>query len=178
MANLSGIARPYARAAFECAHEKGQLLQWKAFLEAASHAARDPSVIELLTRPEISSAKLFDLFHDVLAPLIDTERKNFLLLLVQNKRLMALPEIAQLFDLYYAYLEKISSIRLISAVDIEETMQDKLAAALTQRIRHEVKLHCEIDPSIIGGAIIHIGDRVIDGSVRGKLSRLLQDLTG
>jgi F-type H+-transporting ATPase subunit delta len=178
MANLSSIARPYARAAFECAHEKGQLLQWKAFLEAASCAAREPSIVKWLASPSLSSAKLFDLFHDVLAPLMDTERKNFLLLLVQNKRLMALPEIADLFNLYYASLEKTSTVRLVSAVDVDDALQHKLAAALTKRIKHEVKIHCEIDPSIIGGAIIHIGDRVIDGSVRGKLSRLLQDLTG
>lgn len=178
MANLSSTARPYARAAFESAHEKGQLAEWKAFLEAASLVAQDPSVIKLLASPGISSAQLFDLFHGVLASLIDTERKNFLLLLVQNKRLMALPEIADLFNLYYAYLEKVSTVKLVSAVDVEDALRQKLAAALTKRIKHEVKLHCEVDPSIIGGAIIHIGDRVIDGSVRGKLSRLLQDLTG
>lgn len=174
MANLSSIARPYALAAFEYARDKQQLSAWKAFLESASYAAREPSVKRLLLNPDMSSAKLFDLFSEVLASQLDSEQKNFLLLLAQNKRLMALPEIAELFNVYYAYYEKISTVRVITAIDIKEDFRLKLIQALTKRIQREVKLHCDVDPSIIGGAIIHIGDRVIDGSIRGKLTRLLE----
>ena len=57
---------------------------------------------------------------------------------------------------------------------LEEDFRQKLTQALTKRIQREVTLQCEIDPAILGGAIIHIGDRVIDGSIRGKLTRLLE----
>lgn len=180
MANLSSIARPYALAAFECARDKMQLATWKAFLELAATIAKQSSVVKVLANPQVSSTKLFDLFHDVLTSLIevDKERKNFLLLLTQNRRLNVLPEISDLFNTYYAALEKMSQVRVVTAVDAEQGFRDKLAQALSKRIQREVTLHCEVDPNIIGGAVIHIGDRVIDGSVRGKLSRLLQSLTG
>lgn len=178
MANLSSIARPYALAAFDYANEKQQLPVWKAFLESASYAARQPEVAKLLDNPRVSSSSLFELFEKVLGAMMDAERKNFLLLLAQNKRLMVLPEISDTFNAYYAALEKMSKVRVITAVEAEEDFKQKLAQALTKRIQREVNLTCEVNPDILGGAVIHIGDRVIDGSIRGKLTRLLQNLTG
>jgi F-type H+-transporting ATPase subunit delta len=174
MANLSNIARPYALAAFESAHEHEQLPAWKAFLESASYMAKQPSVIRVLANPKMSSSQLYDLFQSVLAAQLDTERKNFLHLLAQNKRLAALPEIAESFNAYYAQLEEISKVRVVTAIDINEEFRQKLAGALKKRIKRDVILHCEIDPAILGGAVIHIGDNVIDGSIRGKLTRLLE----
>lgn len=174
MANLASIARPYAIAAFDCAREKQQLPAWKAFLEAATFIVKQPSVLKLLEKHELSSSQLFDFFDGILTPLVDTERKNFLLLLAQNKRFNVLPEIADSFNLYCAALEKMSNVRVVTAVAAQEPFIHKLTQALTKRIQHEVTLACEIDPAIIGGAIIHIGDRVIDGSIRGKLARLLE----
>lgn len=170
----SSISRPYALASFEYAHEKQCLQAWKQFLEMASAIAQDSSVAPLLANPEIRSENLYDLFHGVLASRLDAEQTNFLLLLAQNKRFFVLPEISELFNAYYAALEKLSSVRVVTAIDIDESFRQKLAQALTKRIQHEVTLHCEIDPAILGGAIIHIGDKVIDGSVRGKLTRLLE----
>ncbi len=177
MANLSGIARPYALAAFECAHEKQQLPEWKAFLESAACMAKDKRILTLLNHPEFSNSKLFDLFHGVLATLLNTERTNFLTLLAQNGRLYALPDISDAFNLYYDALEKISNVRVITAVPPQAAFTDKLIQALTNRIKRSVTLTCEIDPGIIAGAIIHIGDKVIDGSIRGKLSRLHTSLS-
>jgi F-type H+-transporting ATPase subunit delta len=178
MPNLSSIARPYALAAFDSAQEKQQLPMWKAFLEAAAYMARQPAVAKILANPEVSSSRQYDLFHDVLTSFIDNERNNFLRLLAQNKRLNALPEIADVFNVYYAALEKISKVRVITAVEASKDFRATLTQSLSKRIQREVTLQCEIDPAIIGGAIIHIGDRVIDGSIRGKLTRLLDRLTG
>lgn len=173
MATLESIARPYARAAFNYARDNKQLLAWKNFLEAAACVAKDPVVIRILTTPEIAVIKVLDLFQGVLAKLLDGERKNFLLLLAQNNRLLVLPEISDLFNSYYSSLEKISKVRVVTAVAAQTDFQQKLAQALTKRLQHDVTLQCEIDPAIIGGAIIYMNDSVIDGSVRGQLTRLL-----
>jgi F-type H+-transporting ATPase subunit delta len=180
MSTLSSIARPYALAAFECARDKHQLPAWKDFLASASWLVQQADVMRLLANPELSSAKLFDFFHDILTsesrqPLND-EHKNFLLILAQNKRLNVLPDIAATFNAYYAALEKISKIRVITAVVAEDAFRQRLAQVLTKRIHHDVTLECEVDSSIIGGAILHMGDKVIDGSIRGKLTRLLNNL--
>jgi F-type H+-transporting ATPase subunit delta len=178
MSNLLSIARPYALAAFEYAVDKQELPVWKNFLESASFLVQEPLVAGLLANPDLSSEKLFGFFHEFLAHLVNRERKNFLLLLTQNKRLNVLPDIADTFNAYYAAFKKISHVRVVTAVPAQEDFRQQLSQALTKRIQREVTLNCEIDPSIIGGAIVHIGDRVIDGSIRGKLTRLLNDLTG
>jgi F-type H+-transporting ATPase subunit delta len=85
-----------------------------------------------------------------------------------------LDKIVYLFNGYYSALEKQSAVRVITAIKVKEDFQQKLAQALTKRIHRQVTLHCETDPTLLGGAIIHIGDSVIDGSIRGKLSRLLE----
>lgn len=175
---LSTIARPYALAAFDVAHKKQQLDAWKAFLESAALIVEDKTVKQLLKDPEEHKEKLWDLFQSILAPLLDDDRKNFLRMLSQNQRLNALPAINDWFNSYYAALEKISKVRVITAIDVEDAYKQKLTQALTRRIHRDVTLNCEVDPSIIGGAIIHIGDKVIDGSIRGQLARLLKNLTG
>lgn len=183
MADLSSqkyinIARPYALAAFESARDSHSLPEWKSFLASAAEIAKDPSIRTLLDNPEVASGKMLELFLQVLTPLLNNERKNFLAILAQNRRLMMLPPISELFNIYYTALEKISKVRVVTAIDVEDKYKQKLIQALSKRIHHEVTLHCDVDPSILGGAVIHLGDRVIDGSVRGKLTRLLQNLTG
>ena len=65
-------------------------------------------------------------------------------------------------------------MRVITAIDTDNQFKQILTEALTKRIQHQVTLECEVDPAILGGAIVHMGDRVIDGSIRGQLHRLLE----
>lgn len=174
MDNLSSIARPYALAAFEAAKAAKQLPAWKTFLQTAALVADDEDMVRLLANPELSSASLLQLFEEVLSSELDQESKNFLRLLAQNKRFMVLPAISALFNDYYTTLEKISEVRLITAVPIDDIFRTKLSSALSKRLQQDVTLTCDVDPAILGGAVIHIGDKVIDGSIRGKLARLLE----
>lgn len=177
MANLLSIARPYALAAFEYARDSQQLLEWQAFLNAASIMTKQASVVALLNNPLTDSKELYELYQSVLSSLLDEKRKNFLLLIAQNKRLNALVDIADLYNSMYLALEKISRVRVVTAIEIQDDYKEKLSAALSKRVKHNVTLRCDVDPAILGGAVIHIGDRVIDGSVRGKLTRLYQSLS-
>ena len=173
ISKFSNIARPYALAAFEFAKDKSQLSQWKAFIEFATDIVQQPAVTQLLQNPQISVDLLLEFFTGLLTALT-VEQKNFLTLLVQNRRIIFLPEILVLFNSYCASLEKVSVARMITAVPVQEDFRQQLSRALTNRIKRNVTLHCEVDPAILGGAIIHIGDTVIDGSIRGKLTRLLE----
>ncbi len=177
MANLTNIARPYALAAFDFARDKQQLANWKAFLEAAAYTVKQAQVAKFINNPMIEPEKLVNLFSEVLASLLTVESKNFLVLLAQNKRLLVLPDISVLFNAHYAVLKKISNVRVVTAIETKEDFRQQLITNLRKRIDHDVTLHCEVDPAILGGAVIHMGDRVIDGSVRSQLTRLLQDLT-
>lgn len=172
------IARPYALAAFEYAREQQDMSAWQSFLESAVTVVEDPHVRRILNNPELSSAQLFSLFHDILASQLNAPRKHFLQLLAQNKRLNVLPEIAVAFSDLATALAKMSHVRVITAVETDDDFRRLLAESLSKRIQHNVTLQTEIDPALIGGAVIQMGDNVIDGSIRGKLSRLLQNLTG
>lgn len=173
----ANIARPYALAAFEYARKKNELPAWKAFLDAAANMATQDVVATLLKNPETQPEKLFSLFSEVLASQLNAERKNLLHLLAQNRRLPALPDIAETYNQFYAAMEKICNVRIETAIGLSTELEQKITKAISKRTQLEVTLECEVNPSIIGGAVIHIGDRVIDGSVRGKLTRLYQSLT-
>jgi F-type H+-transporting ATPase subunit delta len=177
MANFTSIARPYALAAFDYARHHELLPYWKGFLNSAATVAQEETVAQWLNNPQVAQATLVKLFCEVLAPLLDEKRNNFLRLLAEEKRLSLLPAIAALFNDLYAALENTCSVQVVTAVEIDKELQEKFIAALTTRLKRKVTLHCKTDPSIIGGAIIHIGDRVIDGSIDGKLTRLLQNLS-
>jgi F-type H+-transporting ATPase subunit delta len=174
MANLISLARPYASAAFETARDKQQLPAWKLFLETAAFTVKQPAVTKLLTNPEVSSTTLLTLFRDILDSFMDKERDNFLALLTQNKRLILLPDIATLFTTYCAAYEKINTVQVVSAIDMKDEQKQQFVQALTKRSDTQVKIQYSVDPRLIAGAVIYINGKVIDGSVRGKLTRLLE----
>lgn len=173
---LTTLARPYASAAFEYALDKNALAEWDDMLKNAALIVEDPAVKALLTSPAVTSKQLMDLFTTVLAKVLDRQKKNFIGLLAANKRLPLLPDIAALFDSLKADYEKTLTVSVVSAVSLDEAYQQKLVKSLTKRLQRQVSLECEIDPSLLGGAVITAGDRVIDGSIRGKLNRLFESL--
>ena len=169
---LTTIARPYANAAFEYALAKKSLPAWETFLQSAASLTRDASMKKMLASPQAVKKTLADLYCDLLKPQLDAERTNFLRLLAENSRLVALPEIAELFAVARAEAEKKLTVSVISAAKLTDDYKKKLIAALTKRLNREVELQCEVDEHLLGGVIVRAGDTVIDGSIRGKLSRL------
>jgi F-type H+-transporting ATPase subunit delta len=174
--NMTTLARPYAVAAFETALANNALPAWEGMLNSAALVVQDKQIIQLLDNPNMTVQQLSTLFCDVLAPVLDAEKTNFLRLLAENKRLPLLPDIALLFTSYRAEHEKSVDVNVVSAVVLDDVYQQKLTQSLAKRLQRKVSLHCSVDPSLIGGAIVRAGDTVIDGSVRGKLNRLLESL--
>lgn len=168
------IARPYAIAAFEFALEKNALSAWETMLNAASLLTQDSSVQKLLTSPRVTSQQLASLYCDVLQKELTTEMTHFIRLLAEYNRLSVLPDIAELFKAFCAEQEKKLNVQVTSAVQLSQGYQEKLIDALTKRLHRQVLLACEVDPQLLGGAIITAGDIVIDGSVRGKLDRMVK----
>jgi len=171
---MTTIARPYAVAAFEFARDKEALPAWESMLNAASLVTQDRAVQQLLTSPKVTSQQLANLYGDVLAKWLNSEMTNFIRLLADYDRLAVLPDIAGLFESYRAEQEKKLNIQVVSAVQLNDKYQQKLIDALTRRLQRQVMLECEIDPTLLGGAVITAGDIVIDGSVRGKLDRMVK----
>jgi F-type H+-transporting ATPase subunit delta len=169
---LTTIARPYAAAAFEYALAGKALSQWENFLTAAASITTNDAVIQLLASPDTTEKTLSDLYCGVLAKELTVEQKNFILLLAENGRLPAMPAISALFAEARAEHEKTLKVEVTSAAALTEDYQQKLVTALTKRLQRQVELQCSVDPSLLGGVLIRAGDTVIDGSIRGKLTRL------
>ena len=93
-------------------------------------------------------------------------------LLVNNRRISLLPEIAAQYRKLRAEVERTVEARLVTAHAVDETATAQIRDALAKRLDRNVRLDTELDESLIGGAIVKADDTVIDGSVRGKLARL------
>lgn len=169
MSQAITLARPYARAAFGAARDAGQLPAWSDALTVAARIAADPQVAGLLGNPQLTDREAVELLAGDDA---DTPFGEFLGLLALNNRLPLLPEIAGLYEELRAEAEHIVKARVTSAVELPHAELETIKAALQRRFGRQVDVETAIDPALIGGAVIDAGDVVIDGSLRGKLSRL------
>ena len=176
MAELTTLARPYAKAAFEYAQAHQQLANWSAMLGLAAAVSQDDTMQRVLKAPRLTSTEKATTFVEVCGDKFDAQARNFLSIVSENNRMELLPEIADMFELYKAEQEKSVDVVVTSAFAVNDEQQDKLAKVLSARLGREVRLHAAEDASLIGGVVIRAGDLVIDGSVRGKLAKLAEAL--
>ena len=101
---------------------------------------------------------------------------NFIRVLADNHRLKLLPQIYQQFEILKANREKTVEVNVVSAMEITAEQQEKLASALSAKLERTVNMQVSIDSTLIGGAVVRAGDTVIDGSIRGRLSKLAEAL--
>jgi F-type H+-transporting ATPase subunit delta len=177
MADRLTVARPYARAAFEEAQERRSLPAWSKALRTGAEVVRDPRVGELMGNPHVTPDQVADLVIGIAGDSLGDEGQNFLRTLADNHRLPYLPEISAQFDSLKDAAEGVADVTVTSAAPLDEGQRQKITAALGKRLRREVRLHCAVDPQLIGGAILRSGDLVIDGSLRSRLERIAYDLT-
>ena len=176
MAELTTLARPYAKAAFEYAQAHQQLANWSAMLGLAAAVSQDDTMQRVLKAPRLTSTEKATTFVEVCGDKFDAQVRNFLSIVSENNRMELLPEIADMFELYKAEQEKSVDVDVTSAFALNDEQQDKLAKVLSARLGREVRLHAAEDASLIGGVVIRAGDLVIDGSVRGKIAKLAEAL--
>jgi len=176
MSETLTLARPYARAAFESARVANALPAWSSKLAFAAQVISDARVHAVAGDPRLSSTDLIGLLLPPGEP-NDSTFAAFLLLLIDNRRVGLLADIAALFEELKRESERVLQVTLRSASEIPTGQSDAIKVALKKRFGREIDLQQRIDPSVIGGAVIDAGDVVIDGSVRGRLARLENALT-
>ncbi len=179
MADNNTIARPYAKAVFELANEAGDLANWSESLDIAGQLLADSALVEYLGNPEFNNEQrlefLTGLFKKAGANLLeggDRKGTNFLKLLLENRRLAVLPEIAEHFEGLKAKVENTVDAVVTSATQLSKSQVGDIATALKTRLGCDVNVETEIDKNLIGGAVIRAGDVVIDGSLRARLESL------
>jgi len=172
------IARPYAIAAFEHAQEEGKLGDWSAMLNVLNMVIADEQMQVVLDNPRLDETFVCDFVLEICGDHLSENGKNFVKLLVQAGRLSLAPLIYKLFEQKRTDAEGIAEVELISAYALDAMEQNKIAEVLAKRIGKKIEVSTSIDNTLIGGAVIRIGDSVIDASVKGHLKQLGNELVG
>jgi F-type H+-transporting ATPase subunit delta len=176
MADMTSIARPYAKAAFEYALEHQQINAWSAWLQQLTQVVQDADCEAFITNPATTPEQQSSLLLAVLKRL-DKEATsdalhNFVGLLARNKRIGVLTDIADLYQYFRAVYEKTLTVDVSSFTSLSTEQLRNLAERLSQRLQRQVTLSVSVDPALLGGAIIRAGNIVFDGSVRTQLKKL------
>jgi F-type H+-transporting ATPase subunit delta len=172
MSSLTTLARPYAKAAFELAQAENALAPWDDMLGLAGEIAGEESMAVLLESPHVSGAQVVNIICDAAGEAFDSRFRDFLSVLGDNGRLPLLKQITSLYRELRQEAEKRLSVRVVSAVPMDEEQSGRMREALARRFDCEVELENEVDADVIGGAVVYAGDQVIDGSLRGRLQKL------
>lgn len=174
MAELSTLARPYAKAAFEYAADSGQMAQWSDALSLLGVVVQQQKILQLLTLPGYTPTQQFDALTSICGDSLSSGQQNFIKVLSEHRRLPLLAEISKQFEILKANREKTVDVEVVSASDISPEQQQQLSQALSERLQRAVAMHVTTDSSLLGGALIRAGDTVIDGSLRGRLAKLAE----
>lgn len=177
MAEISTIARPYAVAAFNLAKEKKALAKWSDMLSLAAAISQDETMRASIADPKVSSDTLQDAFLKICGRKLSKEGQNLIKTLVEFKRLSILPAISDAFEALKAEDEGAVDAQIIAAVKPTAAATKDLVKKLEAKFGKKVTANVEVDPEIIGGIKIIVGDTVIDASVKGQLQNLAYSLT-
>jgi len=178
MSELSTLARPYAEAVFRLAQGEKDLAGWSARLQSLALIAADEQVARLNADPAVAAERVAALVIDVAGADLGERGANFVKVLADNDRLALLPEISAQFETLKASAEGTLEATITSAQELTQAEIDDLVAGLKEKFNRAVNVQVTVDPELIGGAVIAIGDQVIDGSVKGRLQRMAFSLQG
>ncbi|MFC0308650.1 F0F1 ATP synthase subunit delta [Gallibacterium trehalosifermentans] len=175
MSEFTTIARPYAKAAFDFAIEHNQLAQWQTMIDFAAAVVTDDKMQNLLVS-DLSATKIANVIIKICGDQLDQYGENFIRIMAENKRLNVLPAVLTQFKEYVDDYQSTTEVNVTSAFPLSDKQQQDIIAAMEKRLARKVKLNCNVDSTLIAGAIIRTDEFVIDGSSRGQIARLANEL--
>lgn len=176
MAENLTIARPYAEAVFESADADKKLQPWSQALQRLAMIVGDPDMHNAIGDPKVGPDELYGLVAAGAGDALDAQAQNFVRVLIDNDRLSLLPEIATLFEQLKNEREGVVEAQIESAFPLDDASLSQLVGDLERRFKRKVRPQVSVDKELIGGALITVGDEVIDGSVRGRLQSMASAL--
>ena len=178
MSELSTLARPYAEAVFRMAQGENDLAGWSSRVGTLAAIVSDAQIANLIADPAVSSDRVSNLIIDVAGASLGERGSNFVKVLAENGRLTLLPEICAQYETLKANAEGVIEATITSALEMTQAQIDEMVAGLKAKFNRSVNVQVAVDADLIGGAVIAIGDQVIDGSVKGRLQRMSFALQG
>jgi F-type H+-transporting ATPase subunit delta len=177
MATLRSTARRYAEAALSIAERDGTLGDWVAAVETASARLADARVMRVLADPALAFDERRRVAETILGDTVTGAPRDLVLLLVRRGRIELLPRVAAELRRLWEQREGIMHAVVTSAAPLSEPESRAIRERLAAMTGDRVDIELEVDPALLGGVVVRMGDRLIDGSVRGRLERLRARLT-
>ncbi len=175
MAELATIARPYAEALFKAT--KSDLNGAAVWVEALQEIAKNPQLQQFSDNPNVTNAQVFDVVTGVARVALPEMAKNFLRTVIENGRLSAVPEIAEQFRVLKNAQSGSSDALVYSAFAIDEAALADLTVTLEKRFARKLNVTVQLQPDLIGGIRVVVGDEVLDSSVKARLEQMKVALT-
>jgi len=172
MAEAITVARPYAEAVYKLAVANQNLSEWSKMLQLAAVIAENDDVKQLVGNPVVSAKQFGEIILEIGRNKFNSEARNLVMLLADNKRILVLPQISQLFEQLKAQYEGVLEAKIVSAFAMESRQLKKLIDDLERKFKRKIEAQVSIDPELIGGVKVEIGDEILDASVRGKLEAM------
>lgn len=177
MAELRTLARPYAKAAFQAASETSSVQLWADQLTLLGSISSQTKVNDAISSSTIDAATQVSTLTDLAGDDLSVAMNNFLHVLASNKRLLLLPSIAELFNELKADLERSVEVKISTAFALDSAVETKLAEALKDKLQRDIRVHTDVDKSLLGGVVVRAGDIVIDGSIKGRIAKLAEAMS-
>jgi F-type H+-transporting ATPase subunit delta len=175
MAELATIARPYAEALFKA--QASDLAGTAVWLNELAAVAENSQLQQLAGSPNVSDEQLFELISGVVSSTLPEAGKNFLKLMIENRRLGALTVVSHQFRVLMNAQAGTADAVVYSAFPIDAAALADLSATLEKRFASKLNVSVEIEAALIGGIRVVVGDEVLDTSVKARLEQMKSALT-
>jgi F-type H+-transporting ATPase subunit delta len=168
------VARVYAEALLNAAGKASREAELLQELEGlvGEVFARDPALEIFLASPAVTRHQKAEVLHKALAGRVDELLLNFLMVLNEHDRLGALRAVAAVYRELYDERSGRIKVNVTSAVPLTDEQQDRLRSRLREQFHREPVLHTRLDPDLLGGLVVQVGDWVWDASVRTQLAEI------
>jgi F-type H+-transporting ATPase subunit delta len=176
MAELATVARPYAEALFRVA-QTGDMAAWSELVSQLAQVGANPDVQAFAANPKLTSSDLVATLSSLVKAPVTPEATNFLTMLAENGRVNLLPEIGAQFQVLKNAQAGAADAEIASAFALSDAQVAELVAALEKKFGRKLNPTVTVDPSLIGGVRVLVGDEVLDTSVRAKLQQMHAALT-
>ena len=171
----TAAARRYARAVFDLAQEDGHLEEWRRRLSVLRDVLSDETVGAVLTNPTIPVGTRMELIS-VPSNALDEESINLAKLLIESNRVREIAAIADEYEVLADAAAGRVRATVTTAIELTAHDRDRVADELSKRLGKEIRLHVEVDPTILGGLKLQYGDHLVDASVATRLQQLRRTL--
>ena len=175
MAELATIARPYAEALFQVS--RADLSATQSWLDALAGAAGNDELLQFAANPKVNASQVFHVVTSVLQDPLPPQGGNFLRAVIDKERLAALPEVARQYRALANEVGGSSDALIQSAFPIDQAELGGLLATLEKRFGRKLQATVQVEPSLIGGVRVVVGDEVLDTSVKARLEQMKTALT-